>query len=303
MKLKDLEIGTQQPITLMVKKIESATARNTSIYQRLTVRDSDGGEATILNWGGPLRMETPAVITANLETSEYREAPSYRLLNFQVDEKADIRSFLPKPRIDAVKSWNDLVTMSKGIRESLRLVVGAVLTANKESFKHLPLSQSRSYARQNGVLEATLKLCRLVDGICPQIGIDRDLALSGAMLYYIGAVDTIDSAFNYTSSDTLIGMGVSSYTKLMEQVTKSLAARDNVSKVIDLEEIKMLGHILLSRSKGIQTSIPEALALRHLDQIVTETEMMESNMTDMEEGSSAFVNGQKIYKKSKKEEN
>lgn len=86
----------------------------------------------------------------------------------------------------------------------------------------------------------------------------------------------------------------------MESVTKSLAANDKVSKVIDLEEIKMVGHILLSRSKGIQTSIPEAIVLRHLDQIVTETELMESSMSDMEEGTSAFINGQKVYKKSEK---
>lgn len=300
MKLKDLQIGTQQPITLMVKKIEQATARNTTVYQRLTVRDTDGGEATILNWGDPMRLNVPAVINADLETSEYKESPSYRLIGFKVDDKADIHPFLPKPRIDAVKSWNDLVTMSKGIRESLRLIVGSVLTENKENFKHLPLSQSKSYARQNGVLEATLKLCKLVDGVCSQIEIDRDLALSGAMLYYIGAVDTIDNAFNYTSADTLIGLGISSYTKLMESVTKSLAANDKVSKVIDLEEIKMVGHILLSRSKGIQTSIPEAIVLRHLDQIVTETELMESSMSDMEEGTSAFINGQKVYKKSEK---
>ncbi|BDZ77219.1 hypothetical protein [Claveliimonas bilis] len=297
MKLKDLQIGTQQPITLMVKKIEQATARNTTVYQRLTVRDTDGGEATILNWGDPMRLNVPAVINANLETSEYRETPSYRLIGFKVDDNADIQSFLPKPKIDAVKSWNDLVTMSKGMRESLRLIVGNVLTENKENFKHLPLSQSKSYARQNGVLEATLKLCKLVDGVCNQIELDRDLALSGAMLYYIGAVDTIDDAFNYTSADTLIGLGVSSYAKLMETVTKSLAAKDKVSKVIDLEEIKMVGHILLSRSKGIQTSIPEAIVLRHLDQIVTETELMENSMSDMEAGTSAFINGQKVYKK------
>lgn len=300
MKLKDLQIGTQQPITLMVKKIEQATARNTTVYQRLTVRDTDGGEATILNWGDPMRLNVPAVINANLETSEYKETPSYRLIGFKVDDNADIQSFLPKPKIDAVKSWNDLVTMSKGMRESLRLIVGNVLTENKENFKHLPLSQSKSYARQNGVLEATLKLCKLVDGVCNQIELDRDLALSGAMLYYIGAVDTIDDAFNYTSADTLIGLGVSSYAKLMETVTKSLAAKDKVSKVIDLEEIKMVGHILLSRSKGIQTSIPEAIVLRHLDQIVTETELMENSMSDMEAGTSAFINGQKVYKKNRK---
>lgn len=300
MKLKDLQIGTQQPITLMVKKIEQATARNTTVYQRLTVRDTDGGEATILNWGDPMRLNVPAVINANLETSEYKETPSYRLIGFKVDDNANIQSFLPKPKIDAVKSWNDLVTMSKGMRESLRLIVGNVLTENKENFKHLPLSQSKSYARQNGVLEATLKLCKLVDGVCNQIELDRDLALSGAMLYYIGAVDTIDDAFNYTSADTLIGLGVSSYAKLMETVTKSLAAKDKVSKVIDLEEIKMVGHILLSRSKGIQTSIPEAIVLRHLDQIVTETELMENCMSDMEDGTSAFINGQKVYKKSRK---
>lgn len=297
MKLKDLQIGTQQPITLMVKKIEQATARNTTVYQRLTVRDTDGGEATILNWSDPMRLNVPAVINANLETSEYKESPSYRLIGFKVDDNADIQSFLPKPKIDAVKSWNDLVTMSKGMRDSLRLIVGNVLTENKENFKHLPLSQSKSYARQNGVLEATLKLCKLVDGVCNQIELDRDLALSGAMLYYIGAVDTIDDAFNYTSADTLIGLGVSSYAKLMETVTKSLAAKDKVSKVIDLEEIKMVGHILLSRSKGIQTSIPEAIVLRHLDQIVTETELMENSMSDMEAGTSAFINGQKVYKK------
>lgn len=298
MNIKELEIGKQQNIRLLVRKIERATAKNTSIYQKLNVRDSDGNEAIILNWGEPINVNTPSVINANIETQEYRENASYRLINCLIDTDSSIEDFLPKAEIDVKKSLKEVVSIYKGMRESLRIIVGAVLNDNIHDFKTLPLSQSRSFARQSGVLEATLKLCRMVSGISKEIGIDNDLALAGAMLYYIGCVNTIDQSFNYTADDTLIGLGISSYTKLITTVNKLQSTDEEKAKNINMEEVKMLGHILLSRSKGLQTSIPEALTLRHLDQIVTETEIMGKCIDDMSPGSITYLNGSKVFKKS-----
>ena len=298
MNIKELEIGKQQSIKLLVRKIEKATAKNTSTYQKINVRDTDGNEAIILNWGEPVRIDTPSVINANLETQEYKENASYRLINYLVDGDSNVEDFMPKAQVDVEQSLKSVVSIYKGMRESLRVIVGAVLNDNIHEFKTLPLSQSKSFARQSGVLEATLKLCRMVTGISKEIQMDNDLALAGAMLYYIGSVNTIDQSFNYTADDTLIGLGISSYTKLINTVNKLLITDETKAKIIDMEEVKMLGHILLSRSKGLQTSIPEALTLRHLDQIVTETEIMGQCIADMNPGSVTFSNGLKVFKKS-----
>ena len=298
MNIKELEIGKQQSIKLLVRKIEKATAKNTSTYQKINVRDTDGNEAIILNWGEPVRIDTPSVINANLETQEYKENASYRLINYLVDGDSNVEDFMPKAQVDVEQSLKSVVSIYKGMRESLRVIVGADLNDNIQEFKTLPLSQSKSFARQSGVLEATLKLCRMVTGISKEIQMDNDLALAGAMLYYIGSVNTIDQSFNYTADDTLIGLGISSYTKLINTVNKLLITDETKAKIIDMEEVKMLGHILLSRSKGLQTSIPEALTLRHLDQIVTETEIMGQCIADMNPGSVTFSNGLKVFKKS-----
>ena len=48
------------------------------------------------------------------------------------------------------------------------------------------------------------------------VSLDRDLLLAGAVVYYVGAVDLLDAAYNENPNDALIGIAVSSHDKLMQ---------------------------------------------------------------------------------------
>ena len=61
---------------------------------------------------------------------------------------------------------------------------------------------------------------------------------------------------------------------------------------LDAEDIRLLSHTLLSRYKGVPAAFPEAVALRHLDAIVTETDLMQLYMKDTAPGTiSRFQTG------------
>ena len=60
----------------------------------------------------------------------------------------------------------------------------------------------------------------------------------------------------------------------------------------------MYQHILLSRYKGINTAIPEAMLLRHLDAIITDIDYMISATAATEPGKISSVSGLgKLYRR------
>ena len=305
-----MELGSTKEITLLVKKVENATSSNGLTYQKLLVRDMEEHETVLFNFEDRVNVKAPFVAKINVETDSYREAKSHKLKRIEVQNNADMTPYMPKSEIDARESWKAIVTLSKKLRPVLRKVVSRVLSNNTEKFLVLPLSQSKAYARQNGILEATFYLTQLAQSVSETfVSLDRDLLLAGAIVYYVGAVDLLDAAYNENPNDALIGIAVSSHDKLMQVCNYYLSLPEDadamelaMKKLImeGQEDIRSLNHILLSRAKGIPAAIPEAMVLRHLDQIVTDVDWIRIGLQETEPGTVMRMNGMKIYRTGEK---
>lgn len=292
--IRKLVAGNQQKILLMVQRIEKSVSRNGSMYQKLFARDSCEHEITVLNWNEPIVNELPFVICAMIETSIFNECNSYRLLSYTVDTTTDKNIFLPKSKINLRDTWSVLMDMIRPIKPGYKKLIEVILMSNQKKFLTYPLSQSKSFARLNGALEATIHLMQMADASSKIMGLNHDLMMTGACLYYIGCIDTINDAFCSSSDEFLLGLGISSYNKMREALHHVQASESEISEDerLDAEDIRLLSHTLLSRYKGVPAAFPEAVALRHLDAIVTETDLMQAYMKDAAPGTiSRFPTG------------
>lgn len=284
--LSELKIGQEQYIDVLVQNIKKMTARNGTPYERLTIRDNNGNEACVLNWGTPFTQELPAVIRLRVMTEEYQESPSYRMMAFEESSEKK-ENFLPKAQINMRETWKELTNIIKTIRPDLMQIASGVLMENQKRFLYLPLSEKDGYARQCGILEATAKLVKLAYYSAETLDMDKDLAAAAASLYYIGATLCMDSSFLATPDDILLGSGLASYSKVFEWASKNGKT--------DSADFKLLCHILVSRNKGIATAIPEALLLRHLDAVVTGADSIQAELNHAEPGTITKVYGYGKY--------
>lgn len=161
-----------------------------------------------------------------------------------------------------------------------------VLSANSTEFKIKALGPYKAFSRRNGILEATVKLTKLADFASQILNLDRDLMLAGAMMYYVGYIDCMDDAFNITADDILIGAGTNAANRIKTQVQKILSGNDEQLKMsVDMTDVKLLCHMVMSRYKGIQPATAEAYALRYLDAMITEVDSVETALSGYESGS------------------
>ena len=271
--IKKLEIGKQQDVKIVIKSAENAISRNGNRYQKLTVRDNNDHEAVFFNFNEEIIGKFPFVINAKVDTSEFRESTCSKILSYEIDKEAKVSDFLPKAHIDSAKAIKSLVEKTTCIRMGLRKIVGSILNEHIRAFRYYPLNKTGCFSRTSGILEATVKLTEMAEKVSDTFGLDKDLMIAGAMLYYIGKTKTIDESYNYTPDDVLLGNGLTA-AMIVHDAVGNLLKDDEMKEVIHENDVRLLMHILSSRYKGVPSAIPEALAIRHLDAMVTDIETM-----------------------------
>lgn len=294
-----LQAGQEGEILLLVQEVKKAVASNGSHYEKLKVRDTEGNDAMVFNWNEPFAAPLPAVIYAKIHTKLVKEMNNYNMSTYQPDNSVPKSEFLPKPTINVKEYWHELIEHANQLPPELRRLVELVLMDDQKKFLSYPLTSSKSFARRCGILEATLKLTKMTaDACCTLPTIDRNLSITSAILYYVGYTECINDAFLATPEEILIGAGVSAYTKVISQAenVKKELKDDNLQHFC--EAVKCISHILLSRYKGINTAIPEAMLLRHLDAIITDIDYMISATAATEPGKISSVSGLgKLYRR------
>nr|WP_298059681.1 hypothetical protein [uncultured Blautia sp.] len=296
--ITNLKIGQEQHILVLVQAVEKGIANNGSLYEKLKVRDTEGNEATLYNWDQPFTASLPVVINAKVETKLVKETNNYRIMTYQTDDSVPKMEFLPKPAIDVKEYWSQLNAFAKKLPEHLHKLVGLVLMENQKRFISLPLTTSRFFARQCGIVEATVKLTKMADVAATVLGLDWNLTVTAAILYYVGYTDCVSDAFVATPEEVLIGAGVSAYTKVFTKAEQLKQELTEESYTVFCSDITCINHILLSRYKGISTAIPEAMLLRHLDAIVTDSDLMLAGTAFAQPGSTTSILGLgKLYRK------
>src|SRR5699024_6584642 len=149
-----------------------------------------------------------------------------------------------KPKIDVKQYWKELNDFAKTLPTGLHALVGKVLMSDQKRFVYLPLTPSKSFARQCGILEATLKLTQMAAVSAPVMGLNRDITVTAAILYYVGYTHCIDDAFMGTPDDILVGAGVEGYTMVLEKARELKAeGKKEILDSLDDQDIKCVLHI------------------------------------------------------------
>ena len=165
----------------------------------------------------------------------------------------------------------------------------SIISENKNPFLTLPLNPTGAFARQSGILEATVKLMAVAETTAGQQGLDRDLLMAAAVLYYNWHFDTIDSGYNQTVADLMYGPSAAAAYKV-QMKSMALAASEETRREISEEDAMLLGHILTARGNAVLPAIPEAAALKHLDRMAQEIDEMNETLADSEDAVSIDPN-------------
>lgn len=293
-----LQTGQEEQVLLMVQEVEKGTASNGTVYEKLKVRDTQGNEAVLYNWNEPFTAPLPTVIIAQVQAKSLKDSNNYRMLAYQLDNTVSKMHFFPKAAIDVKDYWKELNEYAKKLPENMHKLVGMILMENQKKFVSLPLTTSRSFARCCGILEATVKLTKMASEASSILGLDWNLTVTSAILYYVGYTDCVNDAFVATPEDILIGAGVSAYTKVFQQaeILKHGLEEDAVPGFE--KELFCVKHLLLSRYKGISTALPEAMLLRHLDAVLNDVDLALTGTSCAEPGKTTSVTGLgRLYRK------
>lgn len=242
--IKDIQVGKQDEIIVLIKSISTNKMKSGEPYQKVIVRDRDGREATFIQFDALIGIRPPAVVKARVEAVKYGANVSVKIRKCEKTDACGIGPFLPKPHIEAKEAWHYVVKTVKSLRPRLCRIVCSIISENKEKFLTLPLNPSGAFARQCGILEATVRLMAVAEASAGQHGLDRDLLMAAAALYYSGHFDTVDAGYNNTVTDLMYGPAALACRKARMK-SMALAASDAGAKDgIPEDDAMTLGHIL-----------------------------------------------------------
>lgn len=278
--ISEIKVGKPGKIPVLVKSITTHRARNGVFYQKVHVRDQTGMEATFMQFDAQLDVQTPLIMEINVECTEYGANASFKIQQCAETTKYSMELFLPKANINRSDGWNKVVKMLKPLRSGICRVLCSVLSENKNKFVTLPLNPTGAFARQSGILEATIKLASLAEKTAEQDKrLDHDLMVAGALLYYCGHMETVDEGYEHTLTDLMYGSALSSYTVVQMKAAELICSSEEARSEIDSKDIMLLSHMLAVKNGMIKPAIPEASALKYLDQMIQEVDAM-NNLID-----------------------
>ena len=272
--IREIQPGKMDDIIVLIKSINTVTMKSGAPYQKVMVRDLDGNECTFTQFDVMLDIKLPMIAKVKVDCVEYGANLNMKIKECVEVEGYTMDQFLPKAHIDSKESWKYIAKIVKSVRNSLCRVVCAVLAEDKNKFLTLPMNPTGAFARQSGILEATTKLVELAEHTAKLQNLDRDLLISGAILYYIGNLDTIDEGYNMTPISLMYGAEVTSYTKVQFKAKELIENNEEARADIRGEDIMLLSHVLMCKSDKNIPAIPEASVLKYLDVMLQETDQM-----------------------------
>lgn len=168
--------------------------------------------------------------------------------------------FLPRSAASPEQLWSELLTLLDTVTNPhLQGLLDQIFDDEEliSAFKRVPAGKSIHHARLGGLLEHSLSVCRLVDGICASYAttypdlLDRDLLITAAFLHDVGKTLELsaDRKFEYTDAGRLVGHIVLG----LECVSNHLSQRSDFPQDLALH----LRHLLLSHHGELDHGSPK----------------------------------------------
>jgi 3'-5' exoribonuclease len=232
MVVRHLIDGQELDCVLLVRSRELRTKRDGSEFLRLMLGDRSGLVAAVA-------CEDAAGLSAACEDAaavrvegRFTVHPRYggqiaiRSLRAARDGEIDWGALLDGPPRDAAQMEADLRDLVATVQNHwLRALLDAVLgprSATWPRFRDAPAAKRYHQAYRHGLLEHSLSVAQSVSVVAPNFpGIDRDVAVCGALLHDIGKLDAYTTdplAIDLTDAGKLQGEIALGYYRLRRQI-------------------------------------------------------------------------------------
>jgi 3'-5' exoribonuclease len=205
MAVRDLKDGATITVTVLVREAELRRKRDGSEYLRLVLADRTGTLQAVM-WDGvpdaaPLcRVGEPLHVTG-LYSVHPRFGPQFVVgaVHACAPGEATVEELVDGPvrSCDALEA--DLRELVTTVREPhLRFLLEALLGERSPTwaaYRDAPAAKHNHHAYRHGLLEHSLGVAQTVSTIAATFpGIDRDIAVTGALLHDIGKLDAYAAA-------------------------------------------------------------------------------------------------------------
>jgi 3'-5' exoribonuclease len=200
MVVRQLTDGQELDCVLLVRERELRTKRDGSEFLRLLLGDRTGTVAAVV-WDGVADLSAVCENGAAVRVQgRYTLHPRYgsqiaiRALRAARPEEIDYTALLDGPPRGADQMEADLRDLVATVQSPhLRALLDAVLGPHAETwrrFRDAPAAKRYHQAYRHGLLEHSLTVAQSVSAIAANFpGIDRDVAVTGALLHDVGKLD------------------------------------------------------------------------------------------------------------------
>jgi 3'-5' exoribonuclease len=211
MLIRDLKDGDELDRVLLVRELETRTRRDGAEYLRVVFADRSGQLAAMI-WDEvvgvrELLVTGEAVRVIGRYAVHTRYGPQLNIRELRPVEPGSfsLDELLPSSPRDAAKMEGDLRELIATIQQPhIRRLLDRMLgdgAALWQSYRTAPAAKYYHQAYRHGLLEHCLSVAQAVSALSATFpGIDRDVAVAGALLHDIGKLDA------YASNGTAIEM-------------------------------------------------------------------------------------------------
>jgi 3'-5' exoribonuclease len=221
------------------------------------------------------------LIIGAIRRLETHEKETGKILEF------DPALLVPTSKRDTEVMWKELCALTESLSPApLKTLTLELLNSNAESFKTYPAAIQYHHAYLGGLLEHTLEVATgVAQFAAAQPGIDRSLAVAGAILHDIGKLRELEQPISphHTLSGQLIGHLLLGRDMVYEKA-KTLSWPDERLPEL-LAHIIIAHHGELEFGAAIVPKTAEAITVYHFDNLSAKLNMIQMHIEkDQESG-------------------
>jgi 3'-5' exoribonuclease len=262
MLLSEFTDGIEIDQVLMVREVERRSRRDGGEYLRLQLGDRTGAVACMV-WEELVEVEELARSGAALRVSgRYTVHPRFgpqinlRSLEAAAPGSFDAKDLLNGPAREVEQMEGEVRELLDTIQEPhLRILLERVFGEDSELWSGYRVAPAAKYFHQayrHGLLEHSLGVAQAVSAISATFaGIDRDVAVAGALLHDIGKLEaySVDAQnIDLTDAGRLHGEIALGYYRIRRAIEEI--------EEFPLELAQALGHIILSHHGSLEHGSP-----------------------------------------------
>jgi 3'-5' exoribonuclease len=274
--VSDLEPNQNITTTFLVKDKEVRTAKNGNSYLSLTLGDKSGSLDAKM-WDNVAEVEPTfgrddfVKVKGQVRLFNNKQQLTIHRIRRCQESEVDLGDYLPRTTRDVERMFGDLLALVSRIgNPHLGKLLENLLNDSEftAKFKQAPAAKSLHHAWLGGLLEHTLSLCRLCQGMAEHYPeLDLDLLLTGAVLHDVGKTEELSysRSFAYTTEGQLLGHMILE----LDLVNRKMAEIEDFPPRLKT----LVQHLIISHHGEYEFGspklpmFPESLVLHYLDNL------------------------------------